>query len=451
MTMPSPILAEIMSYLNLFELLNFSQVSRKFYTLANTQPLYKREFLRLWINFPSSNERIRSDWKSLCLAGIKVKAGWQNIPDSIFTKTELNLLFDELFDTLRNPPFVLPPMRRAIFSMPTLSQDFLANPEDQFMQDEELEYFSDGIRTYLQENSSDLYFTTSTSDLIQIRWNIKKDKERLSIGSQQTDTSESSSNNLILIYKQIKKVLKTYCKGLQLLILESDSPLETYSNTWENYSNSARKINSLFLPITDLLNDFYEASYHSESCPRTNFYKIMNSVWRENVFEPCKELICNETLNELQSLYKGGDPFFSQSRRIVEALVDLSLTELNIFFKYHSMLKLEGPYSYLHQKVVEFVSANANQGFHQDILQEILLPVTVREAKLAFMVSQNLEFPENLLKKTDEDELIEISAQNHGINMNYNTTEIALFSQNKEQHLLEIINFLEPYKNVYIF
>ena len=449
--MPSPILAEIMSYLNLFELLNISQVSRKFYVLANSQPLYKREFLQLWINCPSSNERIKSDWKSLCLAGIKVKAGWQNIPDSIFSKTELVLLYDELINTLRSPPFVLPQMRRTIFSMPTLSQDFLANPEDQYVQDEDLEYFSDGIRIYLQENSSDLYFTTSNSDLIQIRWNIKKDKERLSIGSQQTDSSESSSNSLILIYKQIKKVIKTHCKGLRLLILESETPLETYSNNWENFSNSARKINSLFLPITDLLNDFYEANYHPESCPRTNFFKIMNSIWRENVFEPCKDLICQEVLNELQSLYKGEDPFFSQSRRIVEALNDLSLTELNVFFKNHSMLKLEGPYSYFHQKLVESVAANANTGFHQDILQEVVLPVTVREAKQAYLVSQNLEIPQDLLQKTDEDEFIEISAQNHGINMNYNTTEIALFSQNKEQRLVEIINFLELYRNVYIF
>lgn len=449
MTLPSPILAEIMSYLNLSELLNISQVSRKFYTLANSQPLYKREFLRLWIGFPASDERIVSNWKSLCLAGIKVKAGWRNLPDSIFTESELCLLYDELINTLKEPPFVMPLLRRDIFNMPTLSQDFLANPEDQFYQDQDLEYFSDGIRSYLQESSSELYFTTPLSSIIQIRWNIKKDKERFSIGSEMTESSESCPNFLIHFYKYIKKVIKIHCIGVSLLILEADEPLASYANCWENYSNACRKINSLFLPVTELINDFYEANYQPESCPKTNFFKVMNSIWRKFVFEPCKDIICGKVVEEIFSFYRGGDSFFAQSRRIVEALADLSLNELNVFFKHHSLLALEGPYSYLNGKIVQFVAAN---GFH-DVVEEIVLPVTARQAKQAYMerigsieianISQNYE-------KTESDLMIEFSAENHGIKMNYNNSEIALYSQCKEHKILDVINLLENYKIMYI-
>lgn len=449
MTLPSPILAEIMSYLNLSELLNISQVSRKFYTLANSQPLYKREFLRLWIGLPASDQRIVSNWKSLCLAGIKAKAGWRNLPDSLFTEAELGLLYDELINALKEPPFVMPALRRDIFNMPTLSQDFLANPEDQFYQDPDLEYFSDDIRSYLQQNSSELYFLTPLSDIIRIRWNIKKDKERFSIGSEMTESSESPSNFLIHFYKYIKKVIKLYCIGVNLHILEADEPLTAYADCWENYSNACRKINSLFLPVTDLINEFYEANYQSESCPKTCFFKVMNSIWRKFVFEPCKDLICGKVVEEIYALYMGGDSFFAQSRRIVEALADLSLTELNVFFKFHSMLALEGPYSYLNAKVVKFVE---EAGFHE-VVAEVFLPVTARQAKQAYMQRVGsidmASIPHNF-EKNENDLMIEFSAQNHGINMNYNNTEIASFSQCKEHKLLDVINLLENYKIMYI-
>ena len=381
--------------------------------------------------------------------------------DSIFTRFELNILYNEIFQTLAFPPPVFPVLRRDIFCFPTIIQDLLGNPEYQFQTEFELEEYSDVISNYLTEYSDSLYHETSKEDLASIRWNAKKTHERDSIGSMSTqDSDENRQGDLIEFFKGIKKCIKLYCLGVGELLNESNDLLNLYCNYWENFSFSIKRINSLFLPVTEMINEFYEMRYGgSNGCPRINFMKIMTGIWRKKVFERCKERILNEVVNEIYKL-RGEELQYGniiQSKRICESLLDLSLNELNIFFKNHSLLALEGPYQYIHMGVLEhlkeyYQAFNVNYAKEEEIISNIFINVTLREARRVYckiigQITSNLEMiieSENY-EKNDDDLMLEWRAQCLGINTCQNSEDLWKFSQCREDKLIDILNHLQSY------
>jgi hypothetical protein len=439
-----------MSYLTLFDLFQQLQTSRRFFKIASNHDLFKREYLRLWLGLNSSKTSSSADWKSLCYAGLALKDGWQNMPDSLFTRAELHLLYEELIESLKSPPLVFPAFRREIFAMSTLAQDFLANPEDQFIDDEEVGFLSDGIRSYLLDHQEYFFHSTSVEKIVAVRWNIKKRCERLSIASNSTDCSESNENFLCRFFKNIKKGIKGYCRGVSLLIQESEEPVRVYVDCWESYSNSTRRINAIFGPVIEIFNDFYDARYDKRSCPRVSFFKVMNRIWQQIVFEENKDLLFWKGSQEIQEILQGADPFFSQLKRFVEAVLDLSLNELNVFFKYHSRVFIDGPYSVLESFFVEHFGKLGGQ-VSENILEGIFIPVTIKKIQKALEMTEKQSdlMDLEIIEKTENDEMIEFSAKNHGIPFDYTDKELEIFSQSKKEVLKDVIYNLEPCKNVY--
>ncbi|OMJ77678.1 hypothetical protein SteCoe_22671 [Stentor coeruleus] len=458
---PQSILSEIMVYLNLPELLEVRIVNKRFYNACKSPFLFRREFISMWMTSTDTSTQASSNWQSLCLEGIRAKVYWQNLSDEIFTNQELRILYDELVSTLASPIPIFPVMRRDIFCMPTLIQDLLANPDDQFIIDSELEQYSEAIAIYLQENSEELFYQTHTNDLIALRWNTRKSNERDSIGSESTQCSEDFNDSLLIVLiKAIKKVVKIYCKAASQLLLESSSILTAYANAWESYSFAIKKINSLFLPVTELINEFYENNYgnNNNTPPRINMMKILLSIWRRRVFEPCKEKILSQVINELNQIRETSIEklYWAESRRIVEGLLDLSLNELSVFFKQHSLLTVEGPYSYLHYGVIEKLKEFYNDfpvvfEKEQEILSGIFIPATVREARRNYcdiigkkfknqeLITESLNY-----EKNEDDLMIEWTAQNYGIPVD-DFDIFKRFSQFKENKFCDIVVQLHDY------
>ncbi|OMJ93744.1 hypothetical protein SteCoe_3184 [Stentor coeruleus] len=451
-----------MTNLSLSELLEVRIVNKRFYNACNLPDVYRREFIALWMTSSNTLRQASINWKSLCLAGIRAKLYWQNLSDEIFTRQELRILYDELVSTLASPSPIFPALRRDIFSMPTLIQDLLANPDDQYLTDYELEQYSDSVANYLEEYSEELYYQTPTNNLVSVRWNTRKTHERDSIGSVSTQCSDDFGDGfLITLVKAIKKPVRVFCKATSQLLLESSSPLQNYSNAWESYTFAAKKINSLFLPVTELINDFYEIKFGTEALapPRINMLKILLRLWRKNVFEPCKTLILEEVIKEVNQIKENNmaNLYWAESRRIVESLLDLSLNELSVFFKQHSLLKLEGPYFFLHSGILDHLKKYYNNfpgvfETEQEVLSGIFIPATVREARRTYCITIGTKFQDHILlneslnqDKNDEDLMIEWSAQNYGIPTDHNSEILSRFSQCRDHKLSDILNQLHNY------
>lgn len=457
--LPASILSEIMTYLSLPELLNASQVCKRFYYSSNVPCLYRREFLHIWTSLTDGPGQASDNWKSLCLSGSRVKQYWQNLSDYLFTRSEIKLLYEEVVNTLAFPTPVMPSFRRDVFSFPTLVQDLLANPSDQYLIDDEFEEYSNVISSYLQEFSEDLYYKTSSTDLACARWNAQRPKERDSIGSVSTqDSYENSESYLISLFKAIKKSIKVYCEGIAQVTLEASDVLDAYCNSWENYSFSIKKINSLFLPVTETINDFYDLCYPGKDCPRINFMKVMTGIWRKKVFDLCKEKLVIAVIQEYSYLKKNKYINGCNSKRLVESLLDISLNELTIFFKSHSLVNIEGSYNYLHLSILEYLkesykTLDIDFSLEEDLLRYMFLPVTVREARRIYCeVVGNATGNEEFIKasqdftKNEDDLMIEWRAKNIGIPTNFESEDLWKFSQCRDTKLIDILNHLQGYQ-----
>lgn len=457
------VLSEIMTFLNLPELLLMSQVNKRFYQACSSPMLYRREFLSNWMNSEYICNRACISWKSLCLKGIRNKRYWRDLSDCVFTSSEVEVLYAEIVQSLSRPFPTFPVFRRDVLSFPTVIQDLLANPEDQFEIDIEGQEYSDVIGKYFNDFSEDLYHQIGDNELVKIRWNAKggNNKNRESIGSVDTQASyqDVSGSYLVRFFKGVKKCVKTFCQAVGLLVLESDSPIETYCNYWENFTYSIKSINSVFLPVTEMINEFYEMRYGKDSGPGINFVKVMAAIWREKVFETCKDLLTSKVLAEVQDL-RGKNITYGydiSTKRLVESLLDISLNELNIFFKNHSLLTIEGPYKLLHQAVIgsltEYYSAVCVDFSSEEGFLNMIFPVaTVREAKRTYcsVIGTLTSNPALIAEsqnygKTEEDEAIEWKMSNFGISTSQEPIDMWRFSQCRESKLIDIINYLQTY------
>ena len=444
-----------MSYLPLPDLFQLQRTNTQLLKIASNQKLFKSEYLRCWLGLSSNGESPVTDWKSLCNARLALKKEWQELPDSIFTEAELELLYDELIETLKSPPQVLPAFRRDIFSMSTLAQDFLANIDDQFNSDFELEMFSDDIRKYLNQYQEDFFLSCPVDYLVKVRWNLRKGKERLSIVSNETDSTETSHCFLVVFFKMIKKVVKAHCKALSFVIQESNDFIRVYADLWESYSNAGRKINSMFGPVLEVFNELYEIKFQDSSCPRVSMFKVMNRIWQQEVFEVNKEKLVMLAIMEIEDVVSGKQAY-PESQRFVEGLLDLSLNELNVFFKYHSQVYIDGPYQYFHRSLVQRFAGKCNSKL-ESVLSLIALPVTIREIKDKSKIKSDAgdgDFGFNDMmdieqEKLEDDEMIELATRNYGIMLEVSMNEMALFSQNKEEKIQDVILYLDKCKNVY--
>ena len=461
--LPQSILSEIMTYLSLPEILSAAVVNRRFLSASNSQRVYRREFLRIWMNSTDTQGQASTLWKSLCLRGINSKRYWQNLSACDFTIFDIRVLYEEVIEALASPPPVFPVLRRDIFSFPTLMQDLLANPQDQYMCEVDCQVYSEEIDTHLQMFSGELYQQTSNTDLIRIRWCAGKKCGRESIGSVSTQASYEDvpgNSYLVQLFTGVKKCVKAHCAAVAEVIMENEEALVVYSNYWENFTYSISKINSLFLPVTAMINEFYEMRFpDKDSCPRVNFLKVMSGIWRKSVFERCKERLLAAVIQEISSLRKEKLEYWYsiESKRLAEGLLDISLNELNIFFKSHSMLALEGPYQYLHLGVIDYL-----KGYYQatpvdftseeNLLANIFPTVTVREARRVYCAILGTANSDSLLvqesqnfDKTEDDLMAEWRASNIGIPISQSSEDLWKYSQCRESKIIDIFNYLQGY------
>ena len=461
--LPQSILSEIMNYLSLPELLTTAVVNKRFLSASNLQRVYRREFLRIWMSSPDTLEQASTSWKSLCLRGIRSKKYWQNLSACDFTIFDIRVLYDEVIESLACPPPVFPVLRRDIFSFPTLMQDLLANPQDQYLGDFDSQVYAEEIERHLKTYSEELYQETSNTDLVRIRWCAGKKCGRDSVGSMCTQASYEDipgKSYLIQLFTGVKKCVKAHCAAVSELIIENQEVLGAYSNYWESFTYAISKINSLFLPVTEMINEFYEIRFQGkDACPRVNFYKVMADIWRKSVFERCKEKLLAAVIQEISSLRKNQVEYWYsiESKRLAEGLLDISLNELNIFFKSHSMLALEGPYQFLHLGLVDYLkefyqTTPVDFASEENLLASIFPAVTVREARRVYCAVLGTANSNSLLlqesqnfDKTEDDLMTEWRASNLGIPISQSSEDLWKYSQCRESKLIDIFNYLSGY------
>ena len=93
----------------------------------------------------------------------------------------------------------------------------------------------------------------------------------------------------------------------------------------------------------------------------------------------------------------------------------------------------------------------------ESVLSLIALPVTIREIKDKSKIKSDAgdgDFGFNDMmdieqEKLEDDEMIELATRNYGIMLEVSMNEMALFSQNKEEKIQDVILYLDKCKNVY--
>ncbi|CAG9322419.1 unnamed protein product [Blepharisma stoltei] len=378
--LPQPIVYEIVSYLSLPELFTVTQVNKSFNKAAETPSLWKREFLRIWIQDQDLKSELEFNvhgfWKYLCIKGLKSQINWKNLSGSLFTDAEVSFLYDELQTALKSPLIPCIAFRRDIHSFPTLLQDVFGNPMDQFSEDMDIDYIST-FENYM--NSAGSYLCAeiqSLSDLTLLaasRWNLVSAEaiceDRPSNSSESTcDTDEEVSckfsykgtkSLLLQFYACLKKSIELFCEGVSYSLLESNDIINEYVQTWNNFSASTKNINDLFSPLTEMINEVYDAKF-GENCeaPRLNLVRIMIACWRRIVFERVQDKLIDQILRMIKQErisvieQKTDYNVLDSLKGVVDAIMDISLNELTVYLKNHSKLQLEGPYLGLHEAIL---------------------------------------------------------------------------------------------------
>mmetsp|Transcript_18927 Transcript_18927/g.18939 ORF Transcript_18927/g.18939 Transcript_18927/m.18939 type:complete len:415 (+) Transcript_18927:438-1682(+) len=216
-------------------------------------------------------------------------------------------------------------------------------------------------------NASDLTLLAAS------RWNlISTDaicEERPSDSSESTcDTDEEVSckfsykttqSFLLEFYICLKKSIELFCEGISYFLLESDDILNDYLQAWNNFAASAKNANELFYPLVEMINEVYEAKFGDIlDAPRMSLIRMMIVSWRRIVFERVQEKLISEIVKMIESerklIFEGKVDYLAVDnlKSIVEAIMDISLNELTVYFKSHSKLQLEGPYLALHKEIL---------------------------------------------------------------------------------------------------
>lgn len=186
---------------------------------------------------------INSDWKTLCKKGFEIRSNWLNLSGIFLTFQESLFLYKELIGNLKNPIIPFPALRRDMQSFPTILQDLLGNPGDQFEGDFDYEEYVNAFAGALDDKKDAMYSEIdSISDLnllTAFRWNISNidvPEERLSMESLSTDLSDveiygKTQTHCILlrIFETILETVQFFCDGSANTISESPDIAFEYS------------------------------------------------------------------------------------------------------------------------------------------------------------------------------------------------------------------------------
>ena len=155
-----------------------------------------------------------------------MKNYWKEQTSPIFSKEEITLLYEEVVSSFSFPAIIIPELRRDIFTFPTVFQDILASPH---------EFSNKSLKIPLQHK---LFIIEDTLN---------------------TNFRYSHIEFLTKISDCIQKFVFNYCYGLFLLLSESGEILDSYIDYWEKYSMSIKHLNSLFVPITKIMNKVFNS------------------------------------------------------------------------------------------------------------------------------------------------------------------------------------------------
>mmetsp|Transcript_23691 Transcript_23691/g.23449 ORF Transcript_23691/g.23449 Transcript_23691/m.23449 type:complete len:422 (+) Transcript_23691:399-1664(+) len=247
---------------------------------------------------------------------------------------------------------------------------------DQFSEDMDIDYISTFENYMISAGSylcAEIQSSTDLALLAASRWNLISAEaiceDRPSDSSESTcDTDEEVSckfsykgtkSLLLQFYACLKKSIELFCEGVSYSLLESNDLINDYLQAWNNFSASTKNINDLFSPLTEMINEVYDAKF-GENCeaPRLNLVRIMIVCWRRIVFERVQDKLIDEIVRMIKQErlavieQKSNYLVLDNLKGVVDAIMDISLNELTVYLKNHSKLQLEGPYLSLHEAII---------------------------------------------------------------------------------------------------
>ena len=138
--------------------------------------------------------------------------------------------------------------------------------------------------------------------------------------------------------------------------------LDCYTQRWSGFSAAVEKLATLYLPLSDLINEIYEALQPEDTkTPAFNLARMMVVIWRRKVYEPLSNELQKEILDRYRSLRVNGnklceldyEDIMASVIRGVESLVDLSINEENIHYLSSAEWEAVGPYADLYYHIKE--------------------------------------------------------------------------------------------------
>ena len=135
------------------------------------------------------------------------------------------------------------------------------------------------------------------------------------------------------------------------------SILNSYTQRWLGFTASVEKLATLYLPFSELLNDFYRSlNPEDDKTPPFNLARMMVVIWRRKVYEPLASHIQEEILERYSTLRENGqklcendyEDIMTDLIRGVESLVDLSINEANVWQLSTEEWEAVGPYADLY-------------------------------------------------------------------------------------------------------
>lgn len=313
------VIFEIFSFLDLKNLNVVAAVNKKFRKIALRPVLYKKEFLRIFFIGCGDGISFCDTWVSVART-MGVFAGMLGGNEFL----PYGKVFEWICLQLSMPQIPLPKLRKDAISYNTTYQNIFA------------------------------YFILDNSAIRKKNLNFTQDPE----------TSKKFSKK-IPFFSSFSILVKTYCQGIQLQLSESEEILETYLKLWEKFSFSSENILDEifnFFSNEDLEN-FPEISEFFLRLPST-----LTGIWTETVFFALWERLSKQFFQEFCEGFSGNNEKLELCRRFCEALVDLSINEVNVHFIDHSKLDLGGP-----AKVLEdFVSLNWKKIVKNEEVESVL-------------------------------------------------------------------------------
>ncbi|CAG9321673.1 unnamed protein product [Blepharisma stoltei] len=416
------ILFIIARHLTFRDLLSFGQVNKLFNSVSKKDELWKRECLRVYFgNYDIFGSIYKGDeylykptrephWRHLLKKLIQTRHSWLLLKGDSFTHDDLDTLRCEVFLTLQEPLLPPPPLRREPKTFPTIIQDLLAHIFEEpsqigFNLPTESEMIIEGVMN--QNLIDEIGDNVSIDQIAIIKWALKGNKcdinKSLSLGSSGNQSTCYSSTGdfdstllttyfqnkminanplIIKLFCTLKKTIKIHCVAswnCLNLIEEATELLSEYCLRWDAFCASIYWLDKIFLPFSILINQSYDIHWpNAPKMPPFTVMRLMMIIWRRHVFNKLKDYLLDSIFNLLQSqrnmIVKECPTFKGEINRIIkedtanimikaiQAVVDLSVNELNIYFIDHSGFKGDGEYQLLHEKVLKLT-----QQFYEEV------------------------------------------------------------------------------------